>query len=243
MKFPTPLTRATLIRRYKRFLADVRLADGNIVVAHCANSGSMMGLQDEGNTVWLSTNTNPKAKLDWRWEMVEVDGHKVGINTARPNHIVEEAILGGTISELQGYETLRREVKYGGNSRIDILLSDYSLPGERAGTASPEQLCYVEVKNVTLKRGENAEFPDAVTARGTKHLNELTNMVADGHRAVMLYLINRPDCTAFTLAADIDPAYRQAFMKAREAGVEMLAYCSILDEKSIIVDKAVIVLA
>lgn len=215
MQFERPLTEGRLIKRYKRFLADVELADGTTVVAHCANSGSMLGCKDPDSRVLLSPNTNPKAKLDWRWEMVEVGGALVGINTSHPNKLVEQAILGGTITELQGYAGLRREVKYGGNSRIDILLED---PG----------LCYVEVKNVTLRIGSEAQFPDAVTARGTKHLHELTDMVAEGHRAVMVYLVQRADCEFFRPAADIDPTYADTLKAAHAAGVEVLCYqCSL----------------
>ncbi len=211
MNFPVALTEGRLIKRYKRFLADVELSDGQVVVAHCANSGSMLGCKEPGSRVLLSPNTNPKAKLDWRWEMVEVDGALVGINTSHPNGLVEQAILDGTIAELQGYESLRREVKYGVNSRIDILLEG---PG----------LCYVEVKNVTLKQDGEARFPDAVTARGTKHLHELSQMVADGHRAVMVYLVQRQDCALFRPAADIDPTYADALNAAHKAGVEVLCY-------------------
>jgi len=226
MKFDTPLTRGRLVKRYKRFLADVELENGEIVVAHCANSGSMMGLKDEGNPVWLSPNQNPKAKLDWRWEVVEVEGALVGINTSRPNAIVEEAILAGRVPELSNYETLRREVKYGTNSRIDILL-------ENPDSDTAPSLCYVEVKNVTLKRHNHAEFPDAVTVRGAKHLGELADMVKAGHRAVMFYLVNRNDCTAFRLASDIDPAYATAFDEAIKAGVEVLVYRADLSAEAI----------
>jgi sugar fermentation stimulation protein A len=229
MKFQEPLVKGQLIKRYKRFLADVELETGEIVTAHCANSGSMMGLKDPGSIVWLSPNTNPKAKLDWRWEMVEVDGAMVGINTSRPNAIVEEAILGGQIDTLNGYTTLRREVKYGGNSRIDILLEN---DGE-------EQKCYVEVKNVTLKVDDQARFPDAVTSRGTKHLNELMDMVAEGHRAVMFYLVQRADCTSFNVAEDIDKAYADALKAAMNSGVEILCYQCALSETVIVVDKPV----
>lgn len=215
MEFPKPLTEGRLIKRYKRFLADVEMPDGSVVVAHCANSGSMLGCKEPGSRVLLSPNSNPKAKLDWRWEMVEVDGALVGINTSHPNRLVEEAIRAGTITELQGYETLRREVKYGVNSRIDILLES---PG----------LCYVEVKNVTLKVESEARFPDAVTARGTKHLVELSQMVADGHRSVMVYLVQRSDCDMFRPATDIDPTYADALVSAQQAGVEVLCYtCSL----------------
>lgn len=224
MKFDQPLVKATLLKRYKRFLADVVLEDGKETTAHCANSGSMLGCKDEGSTVWLSPNTNPKAKLGWRWEMVEVDGGLVGINTSRPNHIVEEAILDGTITELQGYGTLKREQKYGRNSRIDLLLQD---PG----------LCYVEVKNVTLREGTEARFPDAITTRGTKHLGELADMVADGHRAVMVYLIQREDCDAFAPADDIDPDYGSTLRDVLGRGVEALAYRCRLTPQEIRVDK------
>ncbi len=226
MKFENKLSIAKLIKRYKRFLADVELPNGEVVVAHCANSGSMMGLCEPGSKVWLSPNTNPKAKLDWRWEMIEVDGSPVGINTSRPNRIVEEAILANKIPELLGYEFLRREVSYGIASRIDLLLKG-------------PKLCYVEVKSVTLKRNGEAEFPDAVTSRGTKHLNELEAMVKEGHRAVMLYLLQRMDCKSCSVADDIDPKYNDALLKAIKNGVEVLCYNSKLSETEIIIDKKI----
>lgn len=213
MEFPDPLIRGTLIKRYKRFLADVALEDGSEVTAHCANSGTMLTVNEPGSEVWLSPARNPDRKLKYTWELIRVGGALVGINTQHPNRIVQEAIEGGVPKELQGYGSLRREVKYGRNSRIDILLEDAARPQ-----------CFVEVKNVTMKRGEVAEFPDAVTARGTKHLHELADQVADGHRAVMFYLVQRPDCSAFALAGDIDPAYADALEKARAAGVEVVAY-------------------
>ncbi|MFC4347043.1 DNA/RNA nuclease SfsA [Kordiimonas lipolytica] len=230
MIFENALTEGRLIKRYKRFLADVELPDGSVVVAHCANSGSMLGCKEPGSRVYLSPNTNPKAKLDWRWEMVEVDGHLVGINTSHPNKLAEEAILGGVIPELAGYGSLRREVKYGQNSRIDILL-------EAPEEASKSAQCFVEVKNVTLKVGDDAQFPDAVTARGTKHLRELMDMVTEGHRAVMLYLVQRGDCLSFAPAADIDPTYAAALREAKEAGVETLCYVCDLSTEGIRVDR------
>ena len=214
MKFPAPLIRGTLIQRYKRFLSDVTLEDGSEITAHVANPGSMMGMKDPGMTVWLSPAQNPKRKLQYSWELADVGGTLVNVNTGHPNRVAEEGILDGAIPELAGYDDLRREVKYGEKSRIDILLSK----GE------DQPLCYVEVKSVTLKRDQHAEFPDAVTARGTKHLGELSNMVRQGHRAVMLYLVQRGDCGTFSIAGDIDPAYETALHDAIAAGVEILCY-------------------
>jgi sugar fermentation stimulation protein A len=221
MKFETELIKGTLIKRYKRFLADVTLENGEVVTAHCANSGSMLSVKDEGATVWLSPSNNPKRKLKYTWEIIEVEGCNVGINTGHPNKIVEEAILAGQIKELTGYAKLRREVKYGQNSRIDVLLEDDDKPK-----------CYVEVKNVTLKRGQNADFPDAVTARGAKHLRELGDMVEEGHRAVMFYLVQRSDCAIMDIARDIDPTYDDELKAAIKRGVEVICYqCDVgLDE-------------
>ena len=222
MEFKVPLQKATLVRRYKRFLSDMLLPNGTKVVAHCANSGSMLGLTEPGSEVWLSPNTNPKAKLDWRWELVRIDGHLVGINTSHPNRIVEAAIEDDEIAELKGYKTIRREVRYGRNSRIDLLLE-----------ATDKERCFVEVKNVTLKRKYHAEFPDAVTKRGEKHLRELACMKADGNRALMFYLVQRGDCNSFRLAADLDPAYTKTFFEARDAGVEAVCYACDISPTSI----------
>jgi len=216
MKFPDPLIRGKLVKRYKRFLTDVELDDGSIVVAHCANSGSMESVKEPGSEVWISPARNPDRKLKFTWELVRVGETLVGINTSLPNMIVSEAIESGIVPELAGYESLRREVKYGKNSRIDIFLEAEDKPS-----------CYVEVKNTTMRRNLDdgpVEFPDAVTSRGTKHLMELTDMVAEGHRAVMFYLVQRGDSDTFSVAGDIDPTYAEALQSAMRAGVEVLCY-------------------
>ena len=220
MEYPDPLIPGRLIKRYKRFLSDIELADGSVVTAHCANPGSMMGLKEPGSKVWLSPARNPERKLRYTWEIVEADGNPVGINTSLPNGLAEEAIVAGRIAELTGYPELKREVKYGKNSRIDLLLS---------GDGKPD--CYVEVKSVTLRRGDLAEFPDAVTARGAKHLVELSDVVASGNRAVMLYVAQRGDCQSFGIAGDIDPTYEAAFKAALTSGVEAICYaCKVTPE-------------
>jgi sugar fermentation stimulation protein A len=218
VRFAGDLVPATLIRRYKRFLADVELANGSIVTVHVANPGGMTGLQTPGARVWLSKSSNPKRKLPFSWELVEADlgnGFElVGVNTTHPNTVVAAALSAGTIIELAGYTTIRREVRYGAASRVDFLLEDVHRPP-----------CYLEVKNVHLMRTPGlAEFPDAVTARGTRHLDELAQMRAQGARAVMLFVIQIGSARALALACDIDPAYGHAFDRARAAGVEALAY-------------------
>lgn len=221
MDFEKPLVRGRLVKRYKRFLADVVLDSGEEITAHCANPGSMLGLNAPGSLVYLSRSDNPARKLAWSWEIIEADGALVGISTAHPNRLVEEALLAGLIPELSGFAGLRREVKYGKNSRIDILLE-----GADGG------LTYVEVKNVHLMRQAGlAEFPDSVTARGAKHLVELEDMVRAGHRAVMVYLVQRPDCSELDFAADIDPAYAAALRQAMAGGVEAHAIgCEVTPE-------------
>ncbi|PPR71402.1 MAG: Sugar fermentation stimulation protein A [Alphaproteobacteria bacterium MarineAlpha3_Bin4] len=217
MKFPDPLLRGTLISRYKRFLADVELDSGETVTAHCANSGSMLSVNEPGSEVFLSPARNLDRKLKYTWEMIRVGRTLVGINTSLPNGLVEEAVLDGTIVELGGYGSLRREIKYGKNSRIDLLLEDID-----------KKKCYVEVKNVTMKRDLSkdapVEFPDGVTARGAKHLVELADMVAAGHRSVMMYLVQRQDSQTFSIASDIDPVYAKGLRTAIAAGVEILCY-------------------
>jgi sugar fermentation stimulation protein A len=219
MKFASSLIKGKLIQRYKRFLADVELEDGSIVTAHCANSGSMLGLKDPGFPVYLSPATG--GKLLYRWEIVEVNGALVGINTSLPNKLTEEALINKLIPEFAAYESIRREVKYGESSRIDFLLESPGLPP-----------CYLEVKSVITKRTTHAEFPDAVTARGTKHLIELSNMVKLGSRAAMLYVAMREDCDSFALAEDIDPIYAETSRLVFASGVEKYCYqCDVsLDE-------------
>ncbi|MEZ5878181.1 MAG: DNA/RNA nuclease SfsA [Tepidamorphaceae bacterium] len=238
MQFEKPLIPGRLVKRYKRFLADVTLDNGETITAHCANPGAMTGLADPGIPVWLSLSDDPKRKLKYSLEMVEVDDGRgparVGINTAHPNRLVEAAITDGAIPELSGYAGLRREVRYGSrNSRIDMLLEDEARPP-----------CYVEVKNVHLVREPGlAEFPDSVTTRGAKHLAELADMATEGARAVMVYLVQRADCDRFTLATDIDPAYGQAFAQARKAGVEAVCYACDVSPEAIRVTTPVKIIA
>lgn len=216
MEFQTPLIRATLLRRYKRFLADVKLEDGREVTAHVANPGSMLGMKAEGMTVWLEPNDDPKRKLKYSWKLAEVDGAFVVVDTAMANIVIGEALRAGLIGKLAEYTNVRAEVKYGENSRIDFLLQAEGLPD-----------CYVEVKSVTLSREAGlAEFPDSVTKRGAKHLRELSAMAANGHRAIMLYLVQRDDCTGFALAADIDKVYAREMVEARKAGVEVVCFAT-----------------
>ncbi len=223
MKFDTPLIPATLIRRYKRFLADVTLNDGREVTAHVANPGSMLGMKDEGLRVWLEPNDDPKRKLKYSWKIAELEsGAMVGVDTGMPNKIIGEALRNGLIPELV-YQNVKPEVKYGENSRIDFLLSE-----ERKVD------CYVEVKSVTLSRQTGlAEFPDSITARGAKHMDELAKVVQNGQRAVLLYLLQRNDCDRFDIAGDIDPKYQATFTAAREAGVEVLCYGTTLSQTGI----------
>lgn len=213
MRFQTELVPATLIRRYKRFLADCTLEDGREVVAHCANPGSMMGLAEPGMRIWLEPNDDPKKKLKFGWRLVEHGGgHFTGVDTSVPNKALRAAFEARQVPGFEDYTTVRPEQKYGEGSRIDFLLQGEAM-----------QDVYVEVKSVTLSRKHGlAEFPDSVTARGTRHLHELARMVGAGHRAVMLYLVQRTDCDRFTLASDIDPDYAAAYATASGVGVETL---------------------
>ena len=227
MRFERPLLPAVLVRRYKRFLSDHRLENGQVVVAHCANPGAMTGIAEAGKATWLKPASNPRRKLGWDWELVAADGTLVGCHTGRPNALVEEAIRAGTIAELAGYDSLRREVMCGANSRIDMLLTGQDRPG-----------CYVEVKNCHLRRRAGlAEFPDAVTARGARHMATLAAQVEAGFRAVVVYCVQRADCEAFQVAADIDPGYAAALGDALARGVEALAYSCRLSLEGIVVER------
>lgn len=223
MKFPAPLHQARLLRRYKRFLADVVLeGQEETTIVHCPNPGSMMGLDEPESPVWLSWNDTGKRKHPYTWEISKADGNLVGINTNMPNRLVAEALEAGEIPEFAAYEEIRREVRYGEKSRVDFLLQGETLPD-----------CYLEVKNVHLMRSRGlAEFPDSVTTRGSRHLRELMQMVENGHRAIMLFVVQRMDCASFSPAADIDPVYADSFRKATDAGVEALCYdCKITTEE------------
>jgi len=214
MRFKTPLQRGKLLKRYKRFLADIELDSGETITAHCANPGSMMGVAIEGARVWVSEHRDKGRKLPWSWEIVEIGKTLIPVNTSNPNKIALEAVEAGVIPELSGYGSIRREVKYGEASRIDLLLEG----GRR------RKPCYVEVKNVHLSREKGlAEFPDSVTKRGAKHLEELTAILGEA-RAIMLFIVQRSDCKAFRPAADVDPNYAASLKAAARAGVEILCY-------------------
>lgn len=212
------LVRGILVKRYKRFLADVILDEGEMVTAHCPNTGSMSGCSTPGQPVYLSVHDNPKRKLKYTWELIEMPTSLVGVNTLIPNRLVSMAAAGGLIPELAGYRMVEREVKIGSNSRIDLCLSN-----------GAKEKCYIEIKNCTLVENGVARFPDAVTARGLKHLGELTELVKSGCRCVMFYFIQRMDARSFEPADQIDPNYGRGLRRAVRRGVEILAYDVSLD--------------
>jgi len=217
-----PLIPGILIRRYKRFLADVELIDGRRVVAHCPNSGKMTACCETGRTVYLSRQDSPKRKLKYTWELIQMEGSLVGVNTLTPNRIVASSAAAGAVPELVGYRRVVREVKVGNNSRIDLLL-----------TGDGRRDCYVEVKNCTLVEKGRACFPDAVTVRGQKHLAELQQLAASGNRSVMFFLIQRTDAATFRPADHIDPDYGKKLRMAAGGGVEILVYDVRIDLRSI----------
>jgi sugar fermentation stimulation protein A len=214
MRFPRPLVRGRLVQRYKRFFADVELDEGGLVTAHVANPGAMLGLKEPGTPAWLQPVDDPKRSLRFTLEMMEDKGGLVGVNTMHPNRLAAEAIAAGAIPELSGYASARREVKYDTDSRIDVLLEDLARPK-----------AWVEVKNVHLSREPGlAEFPDCIAARSTKHLKALERRVAAGERAVVLFVVQRTDCDAFSACTELDPAFAAGLSAAAASGVEVLVY-------------------
>ncbi len=220
MKFKDKLLQGTLIKRYKRFFVDIKLND-KIITAHCPNTGSMLGLMSQGNKIWLSKSNNPKRKLKYTLEIIKVDDELVGVNTLLTNRLVYEALSLKKIKSLVKYNNIKTEVKFSSNTRFDFLISNSN------------EKCLLEVKNTTLKRNNKiAEFPDAITDRGTKHLFELISAKEKGFDCCILYLIQRQDCKTFKIAEDIDTNYKMAFDKAMKAGVRILCYdCKINNEE------------
>jgi sugar fermentation stimulation protein A len=223
MIFKSRLIRGILVQRYKRFLADVRLPNGKIVTAHCTNTGSMLGCKEPGSTVYLSLSPNKSRKLPYTWEMIQSKRIWIGINTLHPNRLVAEAIEAGLIPELRGYEVIRREVKVSAHSRLDLCLEGNS------------GRCFVEVKNVTVSFDGAAAFPDAVSERATKHLKELMRLKRKGHRAAIVFVVQRRDCDHFRPADEIDPEYGRWLRRAVKAGVEALPYVAKVTPRGIMI--------
>ena len=227
MKFKERLLQGALIKRYKRFFIDIKYKN-KIITAHCPNSGSMMGLLDRGNKAWFSLSDNPKRKLKYTLEMIEVKNRKVGINTLLANKIVLEALKHKKINSLNKFNHIKTESKFSDGTRFDFLLSN------------DKEKCFLEVKNVTLLRENKiAEFPDAITSRGTKHLNELCNAKKKGYQSYILYLIQRENCDSFKIARDIDEEYIIAFSKALKSGVKVLCYDCKLNSEEIKLNKQI----
>jgi len=229
MLLPQPMAHGRLVARYKRFFADVVMDDGTALTAHCPNPGSMLGLNVPGMGVWLSRSDAPKRKLAWTLELVEDGAGLAGVNTMNPNRLVAEALAADAIPELAGYDIHRREVKFGAASRVDFRLEAEGRPP-----------AYVEVKNCHMRRsGSLAEFPDCIAARSTKHLRELTTMVADGARAVALVVVQRTDCDAFSACADLDPAFAAGLEAAADAGVEVLIYACAMSPQAVTIERRI----
>lgn len=222
VQFPLPPLEARFQRRYKRFFVDALLPDGTVVTAHCPNTGSLKGCRVEGARVWLRDSGDPKRKLRYTFQAIEVDGTWVNVDTSLPNRVVREAFESHSIPGFDGYTQIRPEVKYGTNSRIDVLLEGTDLPP-----------CYVEVKNTTLAEDACALFPDAVTERGLKHLGELVEVVRQGGRAVQLFFVSRADVQRFRPADAIDPAYASGLRHAAQSGVEVRAFCATVTEQTL----------
>ncbi|GAC32429.1 DNA/RNA nuclease SfsA [Paraglaciecola polaris] len=224
MQFNNSLIKGVLIKRYKRFLADVTLENGQEVIAHCPNTGAMTGCAEANMQVWLSPSNNPKRKLDYTWQIgITAKGHWLGINTNNANKVVGEALEQQRIPELGEYDSIQPEVRFGHeNSRVDFLL-----------TGDGQKDCYLEVKSVTLLEGEQGYFPDAKTVRGQKHLRELTSMVEQGNRAVLLFCVQHTGIRSVKVAGHIDPKYAQCFIQALAEGVEVMAYSCDIDEQNI----------
>lgn len=227
MKFNERLLRGILIKRYKRFLADVLLDSNELVTVHCPNSGSMLSCSEPGRPVYVSRSNKAGRRYPYTWELIDMHGALVGVNTGIPNRLVVEAWEEGRLPGFGRYASLKREVRYGTNSRIDVLLQ---------GDA---ERCFIEIKNVTLVRGQAIQFPDAVTTRGAKHLIELIGVKRQGQRAVMMYVIQRPDGLVFSIADDIDREYGRLVRDAIKAGVELYAYRAVVTVESIVLGAAV----
>ena len=227
MKFDTPLIKTKFIKRYKRFFVDVML-NKEILTAHCPNSGSMMGLLNENENAWVSKSKNPKRKLKYTLEILEKEKQKVGVNTHLTNKIVEEALVNKKIKEFEKFNQVQREVKFNNNTRFDFLVSN------------KKEQAFIEVKNVTLKREQDyAEFPDAPTTRGQKHLLELINAKEKEYQAYLIFLIQREDCNFFKISKDIDKKYYENFIQAKKKGVKFLCYSSKVSDKEIILNKKI----
>jgi sugar fermentation stimulation protein A len=227
MKFDTPLIKTKFIKRYKRFFVDVML-NKEILTAHCPNSGSMMGLLNENENAWVSKSKNPKRKLKYTLEILEKEKQKVGVNTHLTNKIVEEALVNKKIKEFEKFNQVQREVKFNNNTRFDFLVSN------------KKEQAFIEVKNVTLKREQDyAEFPDAPTTRGQKHLLELINAKEKEYQAYLIFLIQREDCNFFKISKDIDKKYYENFIQAKKKGVKFLCYSSKVTDKEIILNKKI----
>jgi sugar fermentation stimulation protein A len=227
MKFDTPLIKTKFIKRYKRFFVDL-LLNKEIVTAHCANSGSMIGLLNEGENAWISESKNKERKLKYTLEILEHDKQMIGVNTHSTNKIVEEALINKKINELTNFNQIKREVKFNDNTRFDFLVSNN------------EEQAFIEAKNVTLKREKDcAEFPDAPTTRGQKHLLELIEAIKKKYKAYLIFLVQREDCNFFKISKDIDKKYYEYLIQAKKKGVNFLCYSSKVTDKEIILNKKI----